>query len=165
MTQEEKQKVYDMALGIDPNSARASFLRMMKESDADVELLSDGRFRFKYKDETLVIDAPADSVVMRLYDYSWMGVSRWDVEKVTEVQQRINTCNITSRARAVYYFDDESDEMLVSGELVAPLSDKLKEVEAYFAAQLDVLLDLHMIADGMTENDIEENDDEGNDEN
>jgi hypothetical protein len=65
----------------------------------------------------------------------------------------------------VYYFDDESDEMLVSGELVAPLSDKLKDVEAYFAAQLDVLLDLHMIADGMTENDIEENDDEGNDEN
>ena len=125
--------------------SREVLLDILKRGGVEPELTDDGRYRFVYKNEHLMAEVSETGNLMRIFDYTWYGVSRWDVEKVTRLQQVINVCNSSSRAKSVYVFDDDDDEMNVTTILVSPLMGDIPNVDGYFAAQLDSILDVHRI--------------------
>ncbi|MBQ3805328.1 MAG: hypothetical protein II844_05925 [Prevotella sp.] len=145
------------------NDAHDTFMRIMKAGGATPEQMEDGRYRFNYRDEVIVAEVPEGGMLMRLFDYNWHSVSRWDAEEVTRLQKLINRVNSVSRARMVYNFDDD-DEMTISSIIVAPLTGMIESTEAYFSAQLDALLDLHSLIKDENENENEDENGNGNEE-
>ena len=125
--------------------SREVLLDILKRGGVEPEQTEDGRYRFVYKNEHLMAEVSETGNLMCIFDYTWYGVSRWDVEKVTHLQQVISLCNTSSRAKSVYVFDDEDDEMNVTTILVTPLMGGIPNVDGYFAAQLDSILDVHRI--------------------
>lgn len=141
------------------NSSKETFLDLMSRGKVTPEHDDRGLYGFYYKDQHILAEVHDDGVMATLYNIGWHSVSRWDAEKMTYLQQRINLCNTVCRAKALYSIDDDSDEMTVSGMIVCPLTATIPNVDAYFTAQLDALLELHslILNDNSAEEGSEEN--------
>ena len=140
------------------NNSKETFLSIMRSGNVTPDQDERGMYCFYYKNQYIVAEVHDDGVMATLYNIGWHTVSRWDAEAMAHLQQRINMCNTVCRAKAMYNIDEDSDEMTVSGMIVCPLTDTIPNVEAYFTAQLDALLELHslILNDGSEQDSSEE---------
>lgn len=126
-------------------------LRLLKKICAEKNIvlnsLKDGRLGFPYvygdnQCEYFVVEANDEDVNIKVIDYCWHEVSKWDIEEVTRLQTLINVCNSSARCKVVYHFDDE-DKMILSTEMVFPLFSDMSYSGDYFVTQLDHMLQVH----------------------
>lgn len=123
--------------------------KLFEENGAVLETLEDGRFGFTYgngddQGEFLVVEADDDHLNIRVADYCWYEVSKWDTEKVAKIQSNINLLNMFGRYKVVYHFDD-SDMMKVSTLVTFPMYPEISDMKAYFTAQIQSLMSAHAL--------------------
>lgn len=116
-------------------------LKILTEGGAAYDDYGDDQFGFYYQKEHFVV-AISDSMMIRIMDYNWHSVSRWDAEAITDVQTRINKANMLSIAKMVYVYGDD-DMMQVSTMLMVPLTADIPDLNQYFVAMLDNVLEMH----------------------
>lgn len=127
--------------------ARDLILKILKDADVKPDILQHDRIGFHYENngevEYIAVEADNEHLNIRFIDYAWYEVSKWDIEKVTEIQARVNLQNTYSRAKVVYMFNDEDDTMVLSSLLTTPMFEDIPNLIEYFTAQLQALLDSH----------------------
>jgi len=125
------------------------FLKVMKEGDAEPEELDENTYGFHYKDEYIIAEVGGD-MMLRLTDYNWYAVNRWDVDAVTKVQSIINKNNIYEHTKMVYNYGDD-DTMYVSTMIVVPFVEEIKDLTDLFVAMLSLLIISHSVLKGKPE--------------
>ncbi len=108
---------------------------------------SDGHYEFGYayakdRSENMVVEADDEHIYIRLIDPCWHEVSKWDIEEVTRIQGMVNVCNSFARCKVIYNFTDD-DTMQLSTIAVFPLYEDIPDIEAYFDAQLNEMIQTH----------------------
>lgn len=108
---------------------------------------SDGHFEFGYayakdRSENMVVEADDEHIYIRLIDPCWHEVSKWDIEEVTRIQSMVNVCNSYSRCKVIYHFTDD-DTMQLSTIAVFPMYEDIPDIEDYFSAQLNEMIQTH----------------------
>lgn len=134
--------------------------KIFEERGATLNTMDDGRLGFSYgydgdKSEYFVVEANDEYVNIRVVDYCWHEVSKWDIEEVTRLQTRINECNTVARCKVVYHFDDD-DKMTLSTVMTFPMYAEIPNIEDYFTAQLENMVQTHDFVLGKEEEDEEE---------
>lgn len=127
--------------------ARSLLKKLFSDADAHIEELEDGRMSFTYgydgdKSEHFLVEADDEHVNIRLIDYCWHEVSRWDIEEVTRIQSQINILNTFARCKVVYHFGDD-DKMYLTTLLTCPLYEEISDIETYFTSQLHNMVQTH----------------------
>lgn len=127
--------------------ARSLLKKIFSDADAHLEEHDDGRMSFVYgyddnKSETILVEADDEHVTIRLIDYAWHEVSRWDIEEVTRIQSLINNLNTFARSKVVYSFDDD-DKMYLSTLLTCPLFPEIPDINSYFTSQIEDMVETH----------------------
>ena len=107
----------------------------------------DGHFDFgfsyaKDRSENMVVEADDEHVNVRVIDPCWHEVSKWDIEEVTRIQSMVNVCNSYSRCKVIYHFTDD-DTMQLSTIAVFPMYEDIPDIEDYFSAQLNEMIQTH----------------------
>ena len=122
--------------------------KMFKKLGVGLDELEDGRLGFHYgdkdQDEYLVVIASNDNIMINILDYGWYELNKWDIEAVADIQKKINNVNFGSRAKVVYTYNDE-DKMILTSIISMPFSEDIPGLESYFNAQLEALLNTHLI--------------------
>lgn len=127
--------------------ARSLLKKLFSDADAHLEELEDGRMTFTYgygdnKSENFLVEADDEHVTIRLIDYCWHEVSRWDIEEVTRIQSRINSLNAFERCKVVYHFGDD-DNMYLTTLLTCPLYPEIPDIYNYLTSQLENMVQSH----------------------
>lgn len=156
--------------------ARSLLKKLFADSNATLTEEENGTLTFSYNSdkgnlEYFVMEADDEHNNIRICDFCWHGVSRWDIEEVTRIQSQINALNSFERCKVVYHFDD-NDMMQLTTILTCPLFPEIPDVLDYFTTQLNVMLRTHdFILNQQTEessdnesvgnNDIQQNKEQG----
>ncbi len=139
-TQQSGQELH--RAGNEPPTTKDLLFRIMESGGATCEDLGDNRYGFFYEKEHFMV-ALDDSMVIKIVDYNWHSVSRWDVEAITELQSKINHFNMYAMPKMVYAYDDDDDTFNISTILTVPLTEKINAINDYFVAMLDRVLQSH----------------------
>lgn len=99
-------------------------------------------FLVKYREETFIIYAFDDNVMIDIWDYNWYSVSAFDVEAVSKLQKSINEVNKWSAAKLVYNANDD-DNISVSSKRSTIFSHQMKGLVPYLRSEMDGMLMLH----------------------
>lgn len=156
--------------------ARSLLKKLFSDSHATLNEEENGTLTFSYKNdkgslEYFVVEANDEHSNIRICDFCWHEVSKWDIEEVTRIQSQINALNSFERCKVVYHFDD-NDKMLLTTILTCPLLPEIPDIFSYFTAQLETMLRTHdFILNQQTEessgnesvsnNDIQQNKEQG----
>lgn len=147
------------------NPTKDLFFKILNDGGATCEELGDNRYGFIYKKEHFVVMID-DSVIIRIVDYNWHSVSRWDAETITKLQSKINHFNMYAIPKMVYAYDDDDDTFNISTIVTVPLTKEIGEINAYFVAMLDRMMHAHeYINDKPDDEDSTEQKEEGGEEN
>lgn len=139
-TSKDKQELHKA--GDTPLTTKDLLFKIMEDGGATCEELGDNRYGFFYEKEHFMV-ALDDSIMIRIVDYNWHSVSRWDVETITELQSKINHFNMYAMPKMVYAYDDDDDTFNISTILTVPLTEKIDGISNYFVAMLDKVLQSH----------------------
>lgn len=128
------------------SGARSLLKNIFKDSNTSFEELEDERIGFSSmidaeNSEYLIIDANDEHINIRIADYCWHEVSKWDIEEITRIQTAVNVFNSFSRSKIVYHFED--DKMILSTILICPFCESIPFLEHYLGAQVRELLESH----------------------
>lgn len=115
--------------------------------NAELKDFGDGRYVFSYcydgeNSETLVIEADDEHVKVKMVDYFWYEVSKWDIEEVSRIQSLINNYNANGSGKVVYTYEDD-DMMKLTSIVIFPLYEDIPNIEAYFDAMVEGLIHSH----------------------
>lgn len=132
------------------SGARDLLLKILREANVKPDMLEHDRIGFHYgnetEDEYIVVEADNNHLNIRLIDYAWFEVSRWDIDKISEIQSRLNLQNTYARPKVVYMFNEDNDTMVLSSLLTMPFFEEIPDIKSYFTAQLQSLVDSHECA-------------------
>lgn len=142
--------------------------KIFEERGVKFEELDENRYGFYYDlgdgyGEHIIVDADDEHLNVKLTDFCWHEVSKWDVEEVAKIQSCVNSCNSFSRSKVVYHFDD-NDKMVLSSMITFPLYEGIEHISDYFSAQVNNLMQTHEIVLGVSEEDTEDDSTTGSDE-
>lgn len=134
--------------------------KIFAERNAALNPMDDGRLGFSYgygnnQSENFVVEADDEHANIRVVDYCWHEVSKWDIEEVTRLQTQINICNTMARSKVVYHFDDD-DKMVLSTMMTFPMFPEIQNLGDYFTAQLENMVQTHDFVLGKKEEKAEE---------
>lgn len=121
--------------------ARSLVKKLLEEKGVSYQEIDDGRIVFSFgadgeDGETIAVDANDENQNIRLIDYCWYEVSKWDVEDVTRIQSRVNELNQFGRGKIVYGFSDD-DKMQLSSLITCYFSQNIPDYADYFVSQLN----------------------------
>lgn len=121
--------------------------KIFAEQNASLEKQDEGHYSFNYgydneHTELFLVEADDEHVNVRLVDFCWHEVSKWDIEEVTRIQSLVNNYNINGSGKVVYSFEDD-DKMKLSSMVTFPLYEDIPQVEAYFNTMIDGLIHSH----------------------
>mgnify|MGYP003329067700 CR=1 FL=1 len=127
--------------------ARSLLKKIFSDAEAHLEELENGRMGFSYgygdgKSENFIVEADDEHVTIRIADYCWHEVSRWDIEEVTRIQSLVNELNGIARCKVVYHFADD-DKMYLTTLLTCPLYQEIPDSFSYLTSQLDDMIQTH----------------------
>lgn len=127
--------------------ARSLLKKIFSEAGGQLEELEGGRMTFAYscgdgEAENFLVEADDEHITIRLIDYCWHEVSRWDIEEVTRIQSQVNKLNAFARSKVVYHFSDD-DKMYLTTLLTCPLYPEIPDIFSYLTSQLDDMVQTH----------------------
>lgn len=87
----------------------------------------------------IYVDTDDEISFIRLMVFNWREVRMTDIEEVSRVQSAINRFNSISRAKVHYHIEDNI--MQLSTILYCSFCEEIPDIEAYFFAQMETVLD------------------------
>lgn len=142
------------------SSARGLIIRILKERGVSYKEHDDDVLSFCYEGNGEVIPVTVytegESSLVRLVDYEWHSVSKWDMEEVIRLQSKLNQSNSLIGPRVVYAFADD-DEMKLTTIHAFPMVDDMPFPADYLTRQLN---DLYYVRKLVLETDTDGNESE-----
>lgn len=122
--------------------------KIFAEQNASLDEEGEGHYSFTYgygdgNQEVFLLSADDEHVNVRLVDFCWHEVSKWDIEEVTRIQSLVNNYNTRGSGKVVYSFEDD-DKMKLSSIVTFPLYEDIPHIDLYFNAMVDGLIQSHL---------------------
>lgn len=137
--------------------------KIFAEKNVPLIPLEGGRLGFCYgkdgENVNIVVSADDQHRNITLCNFCWHEVSKWDIEEMTRLQSNINLCNSYYRCKVVYNFDDD-DTMQLSTLMTFLFVPEIPDIEDYFSAQLEDMMQIrdHVLKKDEKDDSVEDDD-------